>query len=239
MLSATENLRHDKAVLKYRPKVVLAPLQVGDVKSFARGRLHEVTGSASLSLALCAGAAASGPIFWNGLNRDVTSLRAKGISRFFDPNRLIQCEASNRREILWCAEEALRCKGAELVILQMDIGPDLFESRRLQIAAQTGGGLGLVLIGKRAQSSAAQTRWHCTPHPHLLGHWAWSLTKNRSGRLGHWSVCRIEQETGKYATLKPYDLIDRTRRQSPARGFTKTTPCRSPAATAARPLETA
>ena len=222
-----------------RTKIKLDPIQVGNIKELARGRLHEATGQSSLALALCLGAVSSGPIFWSGLKRDLSALRASGISKFFDPSRLILCEAANRREILWCGEEALRCKGAGVVVLQMATGPDLFESRRLQIAAQIGGGLGLVLISKRAQSSAAQTRWHCTPHPHLPGHWFWDLTKNKSGRLGHWSVCWIEQETRHYAARKPYDLMARSEDKSPPRGFAKTTPCGPLPATAPRPLETA
>jgi len=239
MLVATDNLLGRAIPLELRSKVVLPPLQVGSIGEFANGRLHEATGPSSLSLALIAGASCVGPVFWTGLYRDVATLRAKGAARFFDPSRLIQCEAANRKEILWCGEEALRCKGAGVVILQMDNGPDLFESRRLQIAAQIGGGLGLVLIGKRANSSTAQTRWHCTPHSHLSGHWSWNLTKNKSGRLGHWSVCWTEQETGHHASPKPYDLIKRNRTNTSSRGFAKTTPCPPPSATASRPLETA
>lgn len=239
MLLATNNLLGGAMLRELRPKVALPPLQVGSISEFASGRLHEVTGPSALSLALSAGASAVGPVFWTGLHRDVGTLRAKGVARFFDPYRLIQCEAANRKEILWSGEEALRCKGAGLVVLQLDNGPDLFESRRLQIAAQIGGGLGLVLIGKRANSSAAQTRWHCTPHPHLPGHWSWNLTKNKSGRLGHWSVCWTEQETGYHASSKPYDLINRAQTKTLSRGFAKTTSCPLPSSIAARPLETA
>jgi len=239
MLATTQVFTGSRTIPGYTPKVVLAPLQIDGIKELARGRLHEAMGPASFSLGLCAGASAVGPIFWTGLHRDVAGLRARGIAKFFDPNRLIQCVAANRKETLWCGEEALRCKGAGLVILQMNTGPDLFESRRLQIASQIGGGLGIVLIGKRAQSSAAQTRWYCTSHPHLPGHWVWDLTKNKSGRLGHWSVCWSEQEAGKHATPKPDDLIDRRRAKNPARGFAKTTACSPLTAAAARPLETA
>jgi len=230
----------DKNMLsQLRSKTLLAPLRVGEITALVRGRLHEVMGQSSHSLALSAAAKATGPIFWAGLMRDVCALRAKGVSRYFCPSRLIQCEAANRREILWCGEEALRCKAAGIVILQMDTGPDLFESRRLQIAAQIGGSLGLVLIGKRAQSSAAHTRWHCSPHPHLPGHWHWRLTKNKSGRLGYWSVCWTDQETDYHAAPRPYDLIARSKRSNTPRSFAKTTPCPLPSATAARPLETA
>lgn len=238
MSVSTHHYTHENIPFTIGSKVKLPPLQVGSISAFARGRIHEATGASSSSVALCAGSACTGPIFWTGVHRDVAAVRAKGIARFFNPSRLIQCESANRKEILWCGEEALRCKGAGLVIIQIDTGPDLFESRRLQIAAQIGGSLGIVLIGKRAQSSAAQTRWHCTPHPHFPGHWFWDLTKNKSGRLGHWSVSWTEQETGQYAAPKPYDLIDRTKAKFTARGIAKTTPCRPLAATPSRPLET-
>ena len=88
-------------------------------------------------------------------------------------------------------------------------GPDLMESRRLQISAEKGKTLGLIRIGKTAQSSAAQTRWDChavlpsdavtsdvmTPdmaandYHGVPDHiWKWEMTKNKNGQTGRWTV---------------------------------------------------
>lgn len=228
-------------------RIPLKPLSVGSIDLFARGRVHEAMGPSCVSLALCLGASCTSAVFWTGQPRQSCALRAFGISRFFSPKRLIRLETASRRETLWAGEEALRCQGAGLVVLQMETGPDLFESRRLQIAAQIGGGIGLVLIGGRAQSSAAQTRWHCTPHrshDDQSSDWLWSLTKNKSGHHGLWSVRWIDKDTGSSADITPYDLIQRARaalRSEPdsalaARGVAETTSVRAHAAAAAGPL---
>lgn len=228
-------------------RVSIKPIVVGSINLFARGRVHEAMGPSCVSLALCLGAACASTIFWTGQPRTSCALRAFGISRFFDPKRLIRLETASRRETLWAGEEALRCKGAGLVVLQMETGPDLFESHRLQIAAQAGGGIGLVLIGRRAQSSATQTRWHCTPHishdDHSSG-WLWDLTKNKSGHHELWSVRWINKETGRPAVNTPHDLIERARavlhKTSPialsSRGLAETTHVRAHATATARPL---
>jgi len=92
--------------------------------------------------------------------------------------------------------------GLILRSIQLTLGPDLRESRRLQLAAEQGKGLGLILIERRAQTSSAQTRWMCQPQIPLepasneagqqngtcSGPWLWELTKNKSGIVGRWSV---------------------------------------------------
>jgi len=130
--------------------------------------------------------------FWIAMGSKARSIRARALDAFFDPAHLVCVEVANRQESLWAAEEALRCPGAGLIILHIDTGPDLFESRRLQIAAQAGGTTGFIIVERRAQSSAAQTRWQCKsrfdPSSDAPTDWQWGLTKNKQGRIGHWSV---------------------------------------------------
>ena len=225
-------------------RVALPAVRIGSIDAFVRARVHEATGPAALSLALCLGASVNSTVFFAGHGRSVSPLRAGGVAHFFDPARLVRLDTGSRDETLWAGEEALRCKGAGLVTLFMNTGPDLFESRRLQIAAQAGGGIGLIIIGRRAQSSAAQTRWHCTHDSSTPGAWLWDLTKNKSGRQGLWSVRWTSQETGSNAQPEPTDLIRRHKAinvdASPpaafARGRAETVPVRIPAAATARPL---
>ena len=154
---------------------------------FEVGRVPEIEGSARLSAALAAGSVSEGLVFSVGDRRATAGLRHRSVAAWFSPSRLVTVETANRRETLWAAEEALRCSGTSVVAVHLGLGPDLFESRRLQVAAQAGGGLGLVMIARWAQSSAAQSRWRCEPCPDS-GAWEWSLTKNRRGRLLSWEV---------------------------------------------------
>ena len=139
----------------------------------------------------------TGPIVWIGRRRDVGTITPTALKSFIDPTRIVLTEGMNRKELLWAAEQVLRSKGAALTIIQLSLGPDLKESRRLQLAAEQGRGLGLILIEKRAQSSAAQTRWICEPmlslnvaanDADLSGQWLWEIIKNKSGPVGRYAV---------------------------------------------------
>ena len=173
--------------------VIPARLEVAQGIGLADSRVHEIEGHAALGQALAAASVAHGLVFWIGGARDVLGLRARGLAPYLDIRRLVTVQTADRREALWAGEEALRCSGTGLVVIQVGLGPDLFESRRLQVAAQTGGSLGLVMIGRRAQASAAASRWHCEPAGQgsasgTAATWRWRMTKNRRGELREWSV---------------------------------------------------
>jgi len=154
----------------------------------AKGRVHEVTGNSADMFAVLAASRLSGPIIWIGLSRDIASLAPTALQDFIDPARLILTEGISRSEVLWGAEQALQARCAQCIIIELSNGPNLRESRRLQIAAEKGGGVGLILIQKQAQSSASETRWHCEASNRGETAWVWSLTKNRKGELGRWDA---------------------------------------------------
>ena len=196
--------------------VIPARLKVSQGICLADSRVHEVEGHAALGQALAAASVAHGLVFWIGGARDVLGLRARGFAPYLDVARLVTVQTADRREALWAGEEALRCSGAGLVVIQVGLGPNLFESRRLQVAAQTGGSLGLVMVGQRAQASAAASRWHCEPGGQGVSatdspSWRWQMTKNRRGELREWSV-RCERPPG--ACLPP-DLLPKPSSTSP------------------------
>jgi len=160
----------------------------------ARGRVHEVTGESADMFAVLAASHLSGPIIWIGLSRDISTLAPTALQDFIDPARLILTEGVSRSEILWAAEQAMRSSCAECVIVELSNGPNLRESRRLQIAAEEGGGIGFVLIQGRAHTSACETRWQCKSANKGENNWSWSLTKNRKGELGTWDVYWAKRE---------------------------------------------
>ena len=153
-----------------------------------KSRVHEVCGDSADMFAVLAASRLQGPIVWIGLPRDVASLAPTALQTYIDPSRVILTEGINRSEVLWAAEQALRATCAECVVIELSSGPNLRESRRLQIAAEEGGGIGLILIQGRVYTSACETRWQCTASNQGENNWIWSLTKNRKGELGCWQV---------------------------------------------------
>jgi hypothetical protein len=100
-------------------------------------------------------------------------------TRYFNGRHQPQRSALGGRASLACQQ---------CVIIELSKGPNLRESRRLQIAAEEGGGVGLILIHGRAHTSASETRWHCIAQNKGPNAWGLSLTKNRKGELGQWDV---------------------------------------------------
>ena len=154
----------------------------------ALGRIHEATGNAADMFAVLVASQRQGTVFWIGNRAGLDTLAPTGLQAFLDPSRLILAIGASRSEVLWAAEQALRVPGAGNVIVELDTGPDLRESRRLQLAAERGGGAGIVLISGRPRNSAAQTRWQCETVDSDEAPWLWRLTKNRRGLAGAWAV---------------------------------------------------
>ena len=112
------------------------------------------------------------------------------------------CWCRRRRPVdgLWAMEEALRCPGVAGALLVLRRGLDLTAARRLQLAAEAGGALGLLLRPDEEDSaggaSAALTRWRVGALPgtggaaHDLGdpRWQLDLLRCRGGRPERWHV---------------------------------------------------
>jgi len=170
-------------------------LSLGESVSLALGRVHEVSGDSADMFAVLAASKLSGPIIWIGLSKDIGSLAPTALQDFIDPARVILTEGISRSEVLWAAEQALRATCVKCVVIELSRGPNLRESRRLQIAAEEGGGIGLILIQGRVHTSACETRWQCEASIAGENAWTWSLTKNRKGELGAWQVRWIQSES--------------------------------------------
>lgn len=152
------------------------------------GRVHEATGPAADMFAVLACAKRNTEIIWIGLHRAVQSLCATGLERYVSPDHFILVETLSRVEALWSAEHALRSPGGYTVVLDLPNALTLEESRRFQLAAEKGGGLGVILIKGEIKNSAAQTRWHCKPLPDKVDTWEWACIKGKNGEMGTWHV---------------------------------------------------
>ena len=151
------------------------------------GRTHEVMGWGADRFALGALNAAHRllsphPPVWIGRARDVRTLRPEALGAFIPPASLTLVEAGRRADILWAAEQVLRAPAQAVCVVQLSQGPNLAESRRLQVASESGRSMGLILISGRAHSSTCQTRWECDAPD------VWRAVKNKTGPVGDWAV---------------------------------------------------
>src|SRR3954454_5848855 len=174
-------------------------------KGLPRGASHEVaaaegdSGSAFGFASMLAARACAGPepqtTFWI---EPEPSIWPAGALRFgMRPETLVVVAASGV-DSLWAAEEALRCPAVGAACLVYPKPLDLPASRRLQLAAEAGGGIGLVLVRPEALGppSAARTRWHISAapgtgrQPYDLGLPAWrlNLIKAIGARPDGWDV---------------------------------------------------
>ncbi|MEM6663696.1 MAG: hypothetical protein AAF666_16140 [Pseudomonadota bacterium] len=159
------------------------------LEMLADGRVHEATGPGRMTFALALAGQLAGAVLWLQDRRQGQTLYPNGIAEYFDPARLIYVRPTGQLEMLQLTEEALRSGAAPLVVVDLQEAPDLTESRRLQLAAGTGGGRGLCLIPEgRLKTNAAETRWSCMPMPGGCARQHWEIVKNKRGRLGKWQA---------------------------------------------------
>ncbi len=170
--------------------------------------VHEVLAqpnpAASLGFALVlAGRACrqgGGPVLLVALDRSGLPY-GPGVAQFgLMPQHLLLARVPDRRSLLWVLEEALRCPALSTVI-GVGVETDLTAARRLQLAAEAGGTLGLLLPGPRsAVRSAARTRWRVVPQPEQS--WTLHLERCQGGQSGQWLV-RWDAATQSFAEIDP------------------------------------
>ncbi|MDR3516015.1 MAG: damage-inducible protein [Azospirillaceae bacterium] len=142
------------------------------------GALHEVAGGGNGALdgaaaaLFAAGIAArtQGPVLWCVTRQDLfaPALAQAGLA----PDRVIYVEAGDETAVLACFEEGLRHSGLGTVIAEI-ARLSMTASRRLQIAAEGAGVLGIAIRRWRRQTEAADfgqptaatTRWRVTALP--------------------------------------------------------------------------
>jgi protein ImuA len=157
--------------------------------------LHEISGNvASGAAAAIAGRFLDrgGVLVWcrsERLARELGEPYGPGLAGFgLDPDRVIVARCEDDREVLWAFEEALRCPGVACAIAEPR-RLDLLASRRLQLAAESGGGAGLLLRpgAPDPAPNAALTRWRAEPLPGEAS-WRLILWRCRGGAPGVWTV---------------------------------------------------
>jgi protein ImuA len=162
----------------------------------ARAGLHEILaadpGAAAAFAAVILGRA-GGPVLWIGQDPDAWP---SGLAQFgLSPAELVLARAPKPVDGLWAMEEALRCPAVKGALLNLS-DLDLTAARRLQLAAEAGGALGVLLRPdvEEAGPSAALTRWRVGALPgagdHGLGdpRWSLDLLRCRGSSPKSWTV---------------------------------------------------
>lgn len=145
-------------------------LQLGALHEVAGGGNGAIDGAASALFVAGIAARTRGQVLWCVTRRDLfaPSLAHAGLSS----DRVIYVEASDEKGVLACFEEGLRHGGLGAVVGEV-ARLSMTASRRLQLAAETSGTLGIAIRRWRRQSEAADfgqptaatTRWRVTALP--------------------------------------------------------------------------
>lgn len=113
-------------------------------------------------------------------------------------SRTLILRPSDSGEELWAVDQALRCPGVGAVWFRC--GPlDAHAFRRLQLAAELGGTLGLLVRPAKVQKQPtwASVQWLVMPQP---AHQRWrlrvELTRCRGGTAGKSVLLEVDEQTG-------------------------------------------
>jgi protein ImuA len=170
------------------------------------GRLHEIVPGGLFHLGTAAGfalalaARRTGHVVW--IQQELAALEGgapygPGGALFgLDASRLLLVQAKTAKDALWAMEEASRTSGIAAVIGELagaGEAADLTATRRLNLAMEERGALGLLLRQQPLSgTSACATRWRVAAAPGRgdglggIGRTAFAVTleKNRSGPCG-------------------------------------------------------
>ncbi len=112
--------------------------------------------------------------------------------------KLVLLRPTSEREQLWAATECLRSAGVAACVMSA-ARLSFIQARRMQLAAERGGGIGLLLRPAKAMSQpyAAATRWLVRPEPgeRTLQRWSAQLIHGHGGRVGKSVLLEVCHET--------------------------------------------
>lgn len=186
----------------------------------AFGCLHEVrgagTGMADATAAMLFIAAAlgrsKGKILWFAAKRDLFAPALNQVG--LDMTRVIFVETGDEKKVLARMEEGLRHGGVTAVVGELGT-LTMNESRRLQLAAEQSGAMGVVLrrqwnsgeVGSALAQTASRTCWSVSAEQRMHGaeHMRWQLELMRC-RAGERHVFEVEGCDDEGRLVMPCDL---------------------------------
>src|SRR5713101_7222919 len=214
--------RHQRAVLPFGIKAIDERLPEGGL---ALGALHEVAGGGNGAIdgaaaaLFTAGIAARtrGEVLWCVTRQDLfaPAIAQAGLL----PDRVIYLEAGDEPSVLACFEEGLRHRGLGAVVAEV-ARLSMTASRRLQLAAEGSGAIGIAIRRWRRQTEAADfgqptaavTRWRVSALPSTrlpapgVGRARWQLELIRC-RAGESADFEVEACDAKGRLALPSNLV--------------------------------
>ena len=177
--------------------------------AFPCGAIHEILSQEGEGLPLffaailASSAGKQGAVVWcdRGGRLYPPALEAAGIGL----ERLFLLRPSNAADELWAVAECLRCRGVSVTVATLG-RLSRIDARRLQLAAERGGGTGILLRPSGALSAeyAAATRWLVRPIPgeRLVQRWQLQLIHGHGGRVGQSAILEVSRETDHVRALE-------------------------------------
>jgi protein ImuA len=196
--------------------------QIAPAGIFQGGAVHELlvprqaVCPTSVALLLASAAQKSGgTVAWSDPERELhlPALSAAGINL----RRLILLRSVNRADQLWALAECLRCCGVGATVASIE-RLNQIEARRLQLAAERGGGVGIFIRPYATRSCyAAATRWLVQPAPgsDQVQRWTMELLHSHGGQIGKVLLLEVNRETRALCASAP--LADRPAAPAAAR----------------------
>ena len=172
-----------------------------------RAAMHEVLGTGTAAAGFCVALAArlagsTGSVLWCRRGHDPYG---PGLALFgLDPRRLIVARGRTGKDVLWAMEEGLR-SGALAAVLgeARELAPTA--RRRLQLAAETGGAMALLLRpgGAKTPPEAALTRWRISAAPGTATgpRWRVELEHCRGAMPAAWLVEWSNEKTSGFTVV--------------------------------------
>ncbi len=211
MKSVREELRTRIGALEGRRELLRASVDGGEIDGWlggglTRGRVHAVTGPGATAFAAVLCSRLRGPVLWCVVEGgSFPPLHPPGFAALgLDPHRLVMARADNEAAALGAAETALRERGLAAVVVETAGGLRSARGRRLQLAAEAGGGLGFVFLARARDMSWAESGWEAAPVPGSERgiRWRWTLRRVRRGRPHEWLV-EWSDATGALRVVSP------------------------------------
>ncbi len=137
------------------------------------------------------------------------------------PDKVIFINLQKEKEILWAAEEALKCEGLAAVVAEVQ-EVSFTTSRRMQLAVEQSGVTGFMLRHRPRSltATACVTRWQVTTLQSVLPEgmpgigfprWNVALQKVRNGKPGSWA---IEFAGGHFRPAPAVEAIDHRQKKA-------------------------
>jgi protein ImuA len=180
---------------------------------FPRGSVHEILSDPNYGtprfFALLLAKSLGGVIVW--CDPDGTLYPPAVAAAGVPMEKLYLLHPKTQADQSWAIAECMRCKGVSATIAQ--VGKlSRIEARRLQLAAEQGGGIGILLraMDRNASVYAAASRWLVSPAQGLrtVQRWKIQLIHAHGGRIGQTVILEHHRETN---TLRAAEqLADRS-----------------------------